>query len=264
MMYQTRPTFPLFLPSSLVLKSWPTSQPGSPASQLSPALITGFDFLSTSSLPVATELLDVLQGMRNIILGFDSHQRGGSEAPGIKPIIFARNLNQHELMSLPDLSVQLYSEDVALRDQRKQQDTAVYELCRLGAIIFQIIVLLPNLHEPTEVTEPYAERMIRCLKHATELDLYQNPTYHDLLLWVATLCAWLCKATKTRGWFIDLLIWHGSVLKGQYECADTSWQTVKRSLVKFLWLESECEVPCRAIWEEAEASQIPNEQCVVC
>src|SRR5882757_5071898 len=42
-MFQTNSAFPLFMPSSLVITSWPTSQPGSPASQKSPALATGFN-----------------------------------------------------------------------------------------------------------------------------------------------------------------------------------------------------------------------------
>lgn len=255
-MFQTKPSFPLFMPSSLVVSSWPTSQPGSPASQSSEALATGFDFLSELPLPAATDLLKVLRGVRDLTIAFDSFQRGDAEAPPIKKIIFARNLNQHELLTLPDLSHELPLDGVVL-----------YELCRLGTFVYQMTVLLPNLHDREAVTTPYAYRMKRCLQYATtDLALHEDPTYYDLFLWVTIMTAWLVKGTEIYEWFVDFLVQHtsaGRVSSRQGDASSSLWPVARDCLATFLWLQSECEAPCAAIWEEVEASQIPGERCVI-
>lgn len=229
---------------------------------------TGFDFLLDLDLPPAAEMLRVLDCTRDVIVGFESYQRRDTDAPDIKAIIFARNLNQHELLSLPDLSDDLYSSFSAQGDQgatlTAEQDLAVYELCRLSAIVFQIVVLLPNLHAVTSVTRPYAQRLIRCLEYGEEcLSLPQVWEHRDFLLWVTMLGLWLCKDTNLRDWFIDFLTRHvKSSLPWKEKYADAPWQDVAEVLSKFLWLQSECEVPCRNLWEEAMAFRVSAEPCV--
>lgn len=295
------------MPSSLVLGSWPTSQPGSPASQLSPNLAVGFEFLGEMKrLPEANDLLNVIHGMREVTIGFDSYQRGDPDAPPIKMIGFARNLNQHELLSLPDLSHELGSNysrsstrsefddesspgssntttSTQSRSRQPQSDIAVYELCRLGALVFQLTVLLPNLHNDPEVTIPWARRLCDCLQHAVDtLYLHQRREYHELLLWVGVMGAWVMdpvlvapqditklrqlQRQQLREWFVEFLgdqcRWRKAGMGDEF--ADCSWPAIRVALAKFLWLDSECEIPCSEIWEEAQAAQIPGEQCIVC
>ncbi|KIW65866.1 hypothetical protein PV04_08083 [Phialophora macrospora] len=271
MMFQTMPSFPLFLPSSLVVGSWSTSQPSSPASQKSSTLTSGFNFLPDLDLPEAIDLLNVLCGVRDITIAFDSFQHGEPEAPPIKIIIFARNLNQHELLTLPDLSEELYSEDLwhGSTPATKYQALALYEMCRLCTFVFQMTVLLPNLHDNIDVTIPYAQRIRRCLQMATtKLSLHKDPKYHDVLLWAIIMTAWLVKGTNLYDWFVDFLVDHVSAGRICRMAADPSgvslWPRVEKILATFLWLESECLAPCATIWEEVEALQVPDEKCAIC
>ncbi|OAP63156.1 hypothetical protein AYL99_02383 [Fonsecaea erecta] len=267
-MYQTKPSFPLFMPSSPVVGSWLTSRPTSPASQRSATLATGFDFLTDLGLPAADELLDALHVMHDLIIAFDSYQRGDREAPPIKMIIFARNLNQHELLTLPDLSGELFSPGLAYVDSPAILKThlalAIYELCRLCTFIFQLTVLLPNLEDNVEVTVPYARRIKRCLQCATtDLCLDQNSTYHSFLLWVAVMTAWSIKGTDLYRWFVDFLVRHVSTrreaaIRGNRE------MTVKDMLARFLWLDSECEASCAEVWEDVNRLLVPREQLAFC
>ncbi|OCT46945.1 hypothetical protein CLCR_02410 [Cladophialophora carrionii] len=149
------------------------------------ALTSGFGFLEDLGLPEASDLLNVLRGVRDITIAFDSYQHGEPEAPPIKLIIFTRNLNQHELLILPDLSGELYCDDLCQRSPppTTRQALALYELCRLCTFVFQMTVLLPNLHDNIDVTIPYARRIRRCLQFATtDLSLHGDTKYRDLLL----------------------------------------------------------------------------------
>jgi hypothetical protein len=222
-------------------------------------------------LPEATDLLTVIRGVRDITIAFDSYQHGEPEAPPIKMIIFARNLNQHELLTLPDLSEELYSEDPGQRSTpaTKRQALALYEMCRLCIFVFQMTVLLPNLHDNIDVTIPYAQRIRRCLQRATtDLSLHEDPKYHDVLVWATIMTAWLVKGTNLHDWFVDFLVNHASV--GRIGRVDgdppgvSLWPRVKNILASFLWLDSECLAPCAAIWEEVEALQVPDEKCAIC
>ncbi|OQV05731.1 Fungal specific transcription factor domain-containing protein isoform 2 [Cladophialophora immunda] len=270
-MFRTKPSFPLFMPSSPVINTWVTSQPGSPASQRSPTLATGFSFLTDMDLPAAVELLNVLHAMRDLIVAFDSYQQGDGEAPPIRMIIFARNLNQHELLTLPDVSEELFSSSLAYVDDpiilASHRALAIYEICRLCAFIFQITVLLPNLHDNIDVTIPYARRIKRCLQCATaDLYLHRDPTYHDFLLWAAVVTAWSVRNTVLYDWFVDFLVQHVSAerLGKEADIREYTGMTVKDMLARFLWLDSECETPCAEIWEDVKASLVPYEQCVFC
>ncbi len=259
------------MPSSLVIGSWQTNQPDSPASQRSSTLTTGFDFLADLGLSEAMDLLNVLHGIRDLTNAFDGYQHGEPEAPPIKMIIFARNLNQHELLSLPDLSEELYCHDpIQISNSASVRPAvALYEMCRLCTFVFQMTVLLPNLHDNINVTILYAQRVRQCLQNATtDLRLHEESTYHDVLLWATLMTAWLVRDTYLYGWFVKLLVEHltaGRVREagGPRHCA-SMWPRVRAILAKFLWLDSECDVPCAAIWQEVEALQVPDERCVLC
>ena len=269
MMFQTKPSFPLFMPSSLVIGSWPTSQPNSPASQKSPTLATGFNFLADLGLSEALDLLNVLYGIRDLVNAFDSFQHGEPQAPPIKMIIFARNLNQHELLSLPDLSEVLYFQDQSPGSQPAPLRSALelYEMCRLCAFVFQMTVLLPNLHDNIDVTTPYAQRVKQCLQIATtDLRLHEDPMYHDVLLWVTLMAAWLIRDTYLYDWFADFLF--DNLNAGRVGRAGGNphyaslWPSVRAIMASFLWLDSECNAPCSAIWDEVEAMQALDGICV--
>jgi hypothetical protein len=261
MMFQTKPAFPLFMPPSLVIDSWHSSQPGSSALQASSTLATGFDFLVGLDLLEAFDLLDVLHHMRDITRAFVSFQQGNVDAPPIKTIIFARNLNQHGLLTLPDLST-----ESEIEDSETVKNRALYELCRLSAFVFQMTVLLPNLHRNTNVTIPYARRIQGCLERLTaEFRWHECSGNRDFILWATLMTAWLIQETDLYAWFIEYLVEHFTVwsFDMQSTAKDLPWSRVREIMATFLWLESECERPCAAIWNEAEALRVPNEACVI-
>lgn len=276
MMFQSKPNFPLLMPSAPVLKAWPSSSFSSAAFQRSLHLISGFDFLSDLELPQAGYLLDVLRGMRDIIVGFDSYQRGDVAAPSIKQIIFARNLNQHELISMDDLWLDessLESGTINLTNTGRRYARAIllYEVSRISALIFQIVALLPNLHSVQAVTSAYADRLKDTLIYCKSLTRpYDDGLDHDLLLWATILGAWLTRGSSERNWFIAHLaveiIPYAEVdnLKEPHELSGHAWEVVRYKMKRFFWLDSECEAPCRDIWEEVNASVMLDAQCVIC
>jgi hypothetical protein len=275
MMFQSKPNFPILMPSAPVLKSWPSCRPTSPASQRSPYLTTGFDFLSYTDVPQAGDLLDVLRGMRDVIVGFDSYQQGEPDAPSIKQIIFARNLNQHELINLDDLWLEVSSPgsettSLATTDPGYSRGVVLYEVSRISALIFQIVALLPNLHSVQAVTTAYADRLKDILTYCkSSFRSCDRDIHHDLLLWATILGAWLTQGMRMRSWFVEHLASEiiplaaiGN-LSELYESTETSWELARNKMERFLWLESECEAACREIWEEVEASVMPDAQCVI-
>jgi len=264
------------MPSALVLKSWPSSQSTSPAFQRSPYLISGFKFLSHSDIPQAEDLIRALEGMRDLIVGFDSFQQGDSNAPSLKHIIFARNLNQHELASLDDLWAGISSPgsgttDFTDNELENSRDIALYELSRTCALVFQLVTLLPNLHSDQSVTIVYARRLKDILIYCnSSLGSYSGNIDHDLILWATILGAWLTQGMNMRGWFIEHLaneiiplVVRGN-LSELYESPEKSWELARSKITKFLWLDSECDSPCKEIWEEVEISAMPDAKCVVC
>lgn len=274
-MFQAKPNFPILMPSAPVLESWSTSRPSSPAFHRSPHLTTGFDFLSYTDVPQARVLLDVLRGMRDVIVGFDSFQQGKPDAPSIKQIIFARNLNQHELISLDDLwlgvsSPESEASSIATTERVYSRDIVLYELTRISALIFQIVALLPNLHSARAVTMAYADRLkdiliyCKCSFSASDLGMDR-----DLLLWATVLGAWLSQGMRMRSWFVEHLaneiipLAVVGNLSELYESNEKSWELARNKMERFLWLESECEAACREIWEEVEASVMPDAQCII-
>lgn len=264
------------MPSAAVLNLWPSSHPTSPAFQRSPNLISGFKFLSYTGIPQAGDLLNVLRGMRDIIFGFDGFQQGDANAPSLKQIIFARNLNQHELVSLDDLWVGISSPEAGTTgftntEPENPRDIVVYELSRICALVFQIVTLLPNLHSVQPVTMAYADRLKDILIYCkSSLRSREGNIDHDLLLWATILGAWLTQGMSMRSWFIEHLASEiiplavRDNLSELYESPGKSWELVRNKATRFLWLDSECDSPCKEIWEEVELSAMPDAPCVVC
>lgn len=239
-------------------------------------LASGFNFLSDLELPQAGHLLDVLRGMRDIIVGFDSYQRGDVAAPSIKQIIFARNLNQHELISMDDLwldesSPESGSTNLTNNGRSYSRAIVLYQVSRISALIFQIVALLPNLHSVQAVTLAYADRLKNILIDCRSLSRpYEYSLDHDLLLWATILGAWLTWGLSERNWFIEHLAVEiipyavFDSLKEPHPSNGQTWELVRNKMKRFFWLDSECEAPCREIWEEMNASVTTDAQCVIC
>ena len=268
LMLLTKPLFPPLMPSSTVLSTWSASHDSSTIAFHS-RLISGFDFLAQNRLPPAMELHSILCNMRDLIVGLYRWQNGYKDSPDIGQIVWARNLNQHELLSLPDLSEEFASPSLGAKGQLqdevlKQEDLAVYELCRLTTLAFQFLVLLPYLHT-SQTPDRLAEIMIRCLQHCKDvMSSEKRELYHDLLSWATLLGAWLANRAGLRLWFVRFL--GGLVQSPNLETqSEISWESARTKMSRFLWLDSQCDEPCREIWDEACQIEIPEEQwsCIV-
>ncbi|OAG40674.1 hypothetical protein AYO21_05170 [Fonsecaea monophora] len=118
----------------------------------------------------------------------------------------------------------------------------------------------------------FAERVKRCLQHATTTDvcLHRDQIYRLLLLWTAVMTVWSVKSTFLYDCFVGFLVQYVTVAEsGKKEevprgKASRVMMSVKDMLARFLWMGSECDAPCAEIWDDVKASLGRDEQCVFC
>ena len=254
LMLLTHPFFPPLMHSSHVLSTWSRSLDSSTL-VLHSRMMSGFDFLADSSVPAAGELHSVLFNMRDVIVGLYQWQNGYKDAPDIPQIVWARNLNQHELLSLPNLSEQFASPlpdaKSQLQDERaRQEDIVLYELCRLSTLAFQFLVLLPYLRN-SQTPDRLSDMMINCLQNCKNVITSNGiQARHDLIFWATLLGGWLANRPDLRLWFAQFLanLIHSP---GHESRTEISWELARIKMNRFLWLDSQCDEPCRLIWDEA-------------
>jgi hypothetical protein len=253
LMHHTRPYLPLFMPSKALTSSWATTKPQSAAAIRNVNLGAGFSFLTMVAHPAAHQLLDTIEGIRLITIAFDAFQLRDPDAPDIKHIIFARNMNQHELLDLPILDQDPFS-----HVELGPTESALYELCRLSCIIFQLTVLLPNLTKNLDVVKMYAKLVLsklserRSMEHATFTSTFPVTSVQDLELWIGVMSAWLVKDTSMYTWFIDFAARNLRARRpiGLGDSGHMPWESAKTILAQYLWLDSECDGPCATIWQD--------------
>jgi hypothetical protein len=183
-------------------------------------------------------MLPVLRDMCAICRALDGlgHEKPGSAL--LSDVIRTRNTVQHRLLSLPRREFVLVP------------DHAIYEACRLSALIFSDMVIFP-LPAAKNVGPRLAAMLRQTLErlsgpapnHNTDMD---GETDHaPVLLWVVMLGAIAGANTKgLRDWYCAMLHRY-AVLLGV-----TAWSDVRVLLQKHLWWDHVCDPPARQIWAE--------------
>ena len=224
----SKPGFPLLIPTRSIMQAWIHDMDRTAVS-LSRKLATGFDVLERTGLQGA--LLTVIHTMRDITVGLDHYQRGGTDSPELMQIAMARNFAQHDLLSLPHLSSVISS-----------QENCIYEVCRLASLIFSDMVLWP-LPAATKVRERLALNLMSALG-ACRL-LLSWASYPSLLLWATVLGGIVAGRTARRNWFFRQL--DNGVIKRTMN----AWSVVKGILSTFLWWDFVCHEPAAEFWKDA-------------
>ena len=180
------------------------------------------------------DLYPVLCRLSDYTLAVDDYVEGRSEAQSLHCIANERNFVQHSLMSL------------APEEQAAgEQEDPLYNLCRLAAMIYSLIVVFPL---PVQ-TAPFAELALQVKEQMS------NPTIRirwseapQLMLWITVMAAIASIGLSERSWYVSILDRLVSRLR------IGSWNELKGQLQDFLWFASISDVDGADLWKEVKHS----------
>jgi hypothetical protein len=117
----------------------------------------------------------------------------------------------------------------------------IFESCRLAAIIFVDYVFLNDRSNSTVLTEG-----VKSTFQALDVNQarQQSP---ELLLWIFFMGHVAALGTEFCHWFLDSFSL-ALLLQGLH-----NYETVKRVLVEFLWVDVVCDEHLEAIWAEVSS-----------
>jgi hypothetical protein len=147
-----------------------------------------------------------------------------------------RNWIQYRLMSLP--SVKELSYDIS----------PLYELCRLGAQIYSLAVIIPL----PAATAPFA-RLVKLLKEAIgqiEFSVIEgkHSAESDLVLWILVLGGIASEGTQDRNWYLIFL--QGIVTSRRI----TNCDDLEHILQQIVWLDLACNPGLHRLWQDMQNS----------
>jgi hypothetical protein len=182
-------------------------------------------------------LYPVLCRLRAYTLAVHNYVEGTLEAQSLGVMADARNFAQYSLMSLspaPD------AEKAGV-----EQEHLLYELCRLGGMIYSLLIVFPL--PPT--TAPFA-KLSRQIKEQLSISTVHARWSEapQLMLWVTFMAAIASIGLSERLWYISLL----DRLVGRLKVG--SWAEMKELLEDFLWFGSTSDVDGFDLWKEIEHS----------
>ncbi|KIX97703.1 uncharacterized protein Z520_06481 [Fonsecaea multimorphosa CBS 102226] len=273
------PAFPLLAPTSLIMSTWPETQPA--VAPFLQNLATGFqDF---GDIVGFAPLLQIIHNTRLITMGFDAYLSGHSSAPSLNQIVYARNFMTHDLLSLPlpylrPGSGQRHEGSSSSIMTHSSPLHSLYNLVRLSTMAYTLLVLFP-VPSTASIHDKLTRELMLALDDCTVLELWT--TYPQLLLWSTVLGGVVARNTSLRPWFAEMirqartripsltLVEARSRSRGSrhssYHSSPSSddgrtrggesgalWPVVKDLCFRFLWLDGpECDGLGRMFWEEA-------------
>jgi hypothetical protein len=205
--------------------------PDPAAVEMSTNLGTGFKYLC-SSLP-GRAVYEILQNVGQLTVALDQHTRRGKGAPDMVDLVLARNVAQHQLLSLDPISM-----------DGEMEDRTIAELCRIATLIYSDMVIFP-LPATQRVKPALAVRM------RTLLDDFKDgrgqERHRRVICWATTLGCVASTFTSMHQWFLEELRLHAFGIKIQ------DWPGLKGLCSKFLWWPPVCDLPGRVVWSEIQA-----------
>ena len=241
------------------MSTWPDPPSPLPASLLN--LAEGFHTLPTALS--STLLIEKIDTIRFITLGFYMYQSRHPSAPSLVRIIWARNCVHHDLLSLPTT---LIHSDASKQPQTRTSPTpshshlihpalqALYEVLRLSALAYMLLMLFP-VPRMAGIHAKLSQSLMLALDNCTVLDLWdQHP---QLLLWSTVLGGIIADEGTLRSWFADMASQARPRLTQDTNV--TSWKAVRDICASFLWFPGpECDGEGRKFWEEVERPVLPK------
>ncbi|KMP09206.1 hypothetical protein DIZ76_016887 [Coccidioides immitis] len=177
-------------------------------------------------------ICDVLQNMRDYSNVVNLYSQGVLPNLELASIADRRNWIQYSLLSLPSI----YE-----LDEQSIQHHKTYEVCRLAAMIYSMLVIFPL---------PATNRPFKRITSMTRAALAESEPLTawgpagEMLLWSLVLGGMAARNTPDRGWFADKLV---EVLASG---GPSTWEELKEVMVQVMWMDSVCDMGGRAFWEE--------------
>ena len=197
-------------------------------SQGNPSFI-GFELLRARN----EELWETLTRAGEVTIALDQYQRSGDLPPRLQDVVIAANSVQHALCSLPP--AQLSAESTA--------DDSIYEICRLGGLIYSDMVLFP-LPACTGVKPRLVAEMRDVLETASRVSLLDAETL-ELVLWATFLATVAATFSQDREWFVfkvaSLMV--KSVVPFNFD-------RFRNMMQNYLWWAPVLDEPASAIWND--------------
>jgi hypothetical protein len=188
-------------------------------------------FRSLQSSVVFKDLLSVLQNMSLICVALERPEACESNSSAFNDLIRTRNTVQHRLLSLPR------------RDFILIVDHAVFEACRLAAMIFSDLVIFP-LPSATKVRSRLAGMLRRTLERIA-ID-YKRNVHGQVLLWTVVVgAAAASDLEEHQSWYRSTLRQYCDTLEVQ------EWQDLHSIMKRHLWFGQVCNIPAQRLWSQA-------------
>lgn len=194
----------------------------------------GPDVVSKSGLP--NDLVEILRNMKDYNAVINLYSQGLLQDLELVVIADRRNWIQYSLVSLS--SVHEFHEQFF-------QAHKTYEACRLGAMIYSMLVVFPL---------PAANRPFRRLSGMVKTALVESGTpvsWHsspELLLWILVLGGIAAQNTEERPWFINTINGAAGM------AAVSSWEELKQVMTTVMWMDSVCDLGGQTLWNEISES----------
>lgn len=187
---------------------------------------------------LARELFSVLRMMIAHTAMISDHCDGTCLQPSLTAVADYRNHIQHSLMSLPSMTSN--QAELGLHDE-------LYEVCRLAAIIYSILVVFPL----SPSTAPFEALSIQLRKQLSCVNISSGSSEsQQLLLWTLFMGGISATGFAERPWFV-------TALTRLTRCMSLiSWEEVKDSLQSFLWLTSTNDNDGKTLWVETTFEKI--------
>ncbi|KAJ9614313.1 hypothetical protein H2200_002449 [Cladophialophora chaetospira] len=177
-------------------------------------------------LPVLGDIAAICKALSR----FDNEKKG---SPFFNDMIRTRNTVQHRILSLPR------------RDFILVSDHAIYEACRLAAMIFGAMIIFP-LPRATNIKARLAG-MLRWTLERLPSEL-ESTSQRQILLWAFMLGAIAASNSKgDRDWYC-MMIKKQSRLLGIEQ-----WSDIQVMMNNHLWFDRVCDPPTQKIWAGAMA-----------
>ena len=187
-----------------------------------------FNFSSTHSASHVKNLMDTIYRSRALVRALTLYVTDPCLAPAWLDLIHARNVLQHQLLSLPAFEGLANYED------------SIYDACRLSALIFSDIAFFP-FPQVAGVKPMLAAKLRKTLEWCAVHGCWKSKTH--VMLWVATLGAIAASDTPDHEWYMGKIKFCLRTLNIHRFDAYSNWMNV------FLWWSYICRIPLKNIWE---------------
>jgi hypothetical protein len=184
-------------------------------------------------LGLTSQGLSLLEDVSTLTQRIELYCSGTLIKPNLQPLLSKKNELHHALLSLPTAA------EAGLSDDKR----GVYEVCRMGGLLYSSAVLYP-----LPVSTGTLSRLVDLVKAAVQ-DLRLETCFEGggkLLVWTLMLGGIAAEGTLERPWFLRRLKYALSMEKvGE-------WDALKVLVTKFLWLDSAIDDGAWKVWEELE------------